>query len=114
MRAGDGLHMVEALFYRLDEHLAHRLSRQPFAFQRPVRHDLAVAAVVRERCSDSLARFALDLEAVLAPARIAVFDCHLAFVGSAGLSTTRRFGSCKALPAITRRCASRSRAARRP
>ena len=63
-----GLHGPEALLDGLDEHLAHRLARQPFALPGPEGHDLAITAVLGKRGGHGLARVALDLEAVRAPA----------------------------------------------
>ena len=90
MSLGDAIDIAEALLHGFDEHLSHRLARQPLAFPSPEGKDLAVAAVLCEGCRHGLARVALDLEAVRTPAHIAVRDCHFPLVRPAGLAPPRR------------------------
>src|SRR5882672_7942028 len=85
----DCLDRAEALFNRLNEHLTHRLAWQPFALPCPPGHDLAIAAVLGEGGRDGLARVALDLEAVRAPAQIAGQDRHRSLVRPARLVAPR-------------------------
>ncbi|MCY1243423.1 hypothetical protein D3C71_1150920 [compost metagenome] len=90
MGTGNTLDAAEALLHGLDEHFAHRLARQPFALPCPIGQDLAVAAVLGEGRGHGLPRITLDLEAVRAPAHVAVRDGHLALMGPAGLAPSRR------------------------
>lgn len=76
--------------WRLDEHFAHRLTRQPFTPPCPIGQDLTIAAVLGEGRGHGLPRVALDLEAVRAPAHVAMRDGHLTLIGPAGLAPSRR------------------------
>ena len=76
----DGLNIAEALLHRLDQHLAHRLTRQSFSLSGPPSHDLTVAAVLGESGRDGLAGIALDLETVRAPAPVTARRGHFALM----------------------------------
>ena len=87
---GDALNMAETLLHSLDEHFTYWLAWQSLALPRPEGQDLAVAAVLCKGCRHGLTRVALDLEAVRAPAHIAVRDGYLPLVRPAGLTPPRR------------------------
>jgi putative transposase len=88
----DGVDRPEALFYRLDQDLAHQLAGQPLALPSGPGHHLAVAAVLGERGSHRLARVALDLQAVRAPAQVTSLHSHLALMHPTRLAPARCLG----------------------
>lgn len=56
----DRFDRAEEAFDSLDEHLAYRLTWQPFALPRAPSHHLTVAAILGEGCRHGLTRIALD------------------------------------------------------